>query len=511
MSATELYSLRLYTGPPFVKYNSVLRGAGSAESVPFLHRNFVEVCQGNTYASTLHVLSAAILKLSKITPAIKVYRAPGGALPESFWQRDQRSGVQGGLELAFMSTTSDKEEAMKYARRAPGMILFEIEQVRVHARAGTPCPCPCPRPRPCACILSCALHVRDPLRARAGLCRARRLHLLPLAVPRGGGGVAAALHGPRGLLEPHRGRRRRRAVAAEPLDRVRGLRPADRRRRPRVARGAAPAPAAGRPARPAEGRGRAREGRAGAKHARAGAKPGPGGARVAEALRGASLLGARASRGGPIAAARRTGGGGLPAQADAHAERGGAECPRATRQDCRGGQARRRAQAGAHRDGAGRGADARGDRAPGAGEHAAARAAQSRKEAVGGARGVDEGAGAGEHPAPARVGGDQLPAAAAAQPRDRAREDPQQHAAGRRARGGRAIPDPGGCVAQDAKEHRGPRRDQSHGGDRASERRRAARRPAGAVEGGQDGRGRRRDGRGVRAPRRAVHAPCNRT
>lgn len=36
--------------------------------------------------------------------------------------------MQGGLELAFMSTTVDKEEAMKYARRAPGMILFEIQQ-----------------------------------------------------------------------------------------------------------------------------------------------------------------------------------------------------------------------------------------------------------------------------------------------------------------------------------------------------------------------------------------------
>lgn len=34
----------------------------------------------------------------------------------------------GGLEYAFMSTTMDKEEAMKYARRAPGMILFEIDQ-----------------------------------------------------------------------------------------------------------------------------------------------------------------------------------------------------------------------------------------------------------------------------------------------------------------------------------------------------------------------------------------------
>jgi len=36
--------------------------------------------------------------------------------------------MQGGLELAFMSTTTAKKEAMAYARRAPGMILFEIQQ-----------------------------------------------------------------------------------------------------------------------------------------------------------------------------------------------------------------------------------------------------------------------------------------------------------------------------------------------------------------------------------------------
>ena len=50
-----------------------------------------------------------------------VYRAPGGALPASFWHR-QPDGMHGGLEMGFMSTTTDKAEAMKYARRAPGMM-----------------------------------------------------------------------------------------------------------------------------------------------------------------------------------------------------------------------------------------------------------------------------------------------------------------------------------------------------------------------------------------------------
>ena len=83
---------------------------------------------GNFYATTLHVLTAAILKLGKITPADLVYRAPGGALPNSFWHKQMPECVQGGIELAFMSTTTAKEEAMAYARRAPGMILFEVVQ-----------------------------------------------------------------------------------------------------------------------------------------------------------------------------------------------------------------------------------------------------------------------------------------------------------------------------------------------------------------------------------------------
>ena len=41
------------------------------------------------------VLSAAIIKLGKIVPACCVYRAPGGALPNSFWHKNAE-GVQGG-------------------------------------------------------------------------------------------------------------------------------------------------------------------------------------------------------------------------------------------------------------------------------------------------------------------------------------------------------------------------------------------------------------------------------
>jgi len=124
LSDVEFIALRLYTGPLFRKYNAVLR---SKCGVKFLELVFNEVCLGNTYATTIHVLSSAIIKLGKIVHADLVYRAPGGALPNSFWHK-QPEGMQGGLELAFMSTTTAKKEAMAYARRAPGMILFEIQQ-----------------------------------------------------------------------------------------------------------------------------------------------------------------------------------------------------------------------------------------------------------------------------------------------------------------------------------------------------------------------------------------------
>ena len=128
-SDEELFALRLYTGPMFVKYNSTLRGArAKGTAIEFMYTRWWDLCRGNTYSTTLHVISAAIVKLSKITQASKVYRAPGGALPPSFWHRNATSGVQGGLECGFMSTTLNKEEAMKYARRAPGAVLFEIDQ-----------------------------------------------------------------------------------------------------------------------------------------------------------------------------------------------------------------------------------------------------------------------------------------------------------------------------------------------------------------------------------------------
>eukprot|EP00966_Prymnesium_polylepis_P222468 5146893-Prymnesium_polylepis.1 len=94
--------LRLYTGPMYVKYNTLLRAASGC--VPALRKRSDEMCLTNTYASTLSIITSAIAKMGKMMPACKVFRAPGGALPPSFFHADT-FGVLGGVEPAFMSTT----------------------------------------------------------------------------------------------------------------------------------------------------------------------------------------------------------------------------------------------------------------------------------------------------------------------------------------------------------------------------------------------------------------------
>ena len=123
----ELIGCRMYTGPVFVKYNSVLRGLQS--SIAFFKNDFLRLCKGNKYTTTLHVINSAVVKLSKLTFAKKVYRGvSGGRLPKNFRLANDY-GVRGGIDTAFMSTTTDREVAMHYAasRGGPG-VVYEMKQ-----------------------------------------------------------------------------------------------------------------------------------------------------------------------------------------------------------------------------------------------------------------------------------------------------------------------------------------------------------------------------------------------
>ena len=102
LSLEEAIGGRLYTGPLYMKYNTVLRGLDSP--VDFLRARFASLCGGNRYTTTLHAINSLIVKTSKLTMATPVYRGVSGRmLPDAFW-RPNGHGVRGGVEAAFMST-----------------------------------------------------------------------------------------------------------------------------------------------------------------------------------------------------------------------------------------------------------------------------------------------------------------------------------------------------------------------------------------------------------------------
>ena len=122
MSEPEFIAMRAYTGPLFEKYNTILRAANAAFFMSYLKQLGID---GNRYTTTNHVLCAAICKLSKLTTVETVYRAPGRAMPDSFWQH-AKMGLAGIIETGCLSTSSDKEVAMQYARRSSAKLLFEV-------------------------------------------------------------------------------------------------------------------------------------------------------------------------------------------------------------------------------------------------------------------------------------------------------------------------------------------------------------------------------------------------
>ena len=107
----EVAGIRLYTGPMYAKYNGTLRTKSRG-----------------AYVTTLHAINSGIVKLSKQTKACTVYRGvSGGILPEEFWQANEH-GVIGGVELGFMSTSTERDVALGYMKQSSktSQILFEI-------------------------------------------------------------------------------------------------------------------------------------------------------------------------------------------------------------------------------------------------------------------------------------------------------------------------------------------------------------------------------------------------
>ena len=118
----EVVALRLYSGPAFQHYNQHLRDLGEATKgggAPQMRTK-----KEQHYTTTIHAIASALKKVARVTPIPqggKVYRGMSGVrLPAAFEKPDQ-CGCRGGVDLAFMSTSTSKEEALKYIDMSKSM------------------------------------------------------------------------------------------------------------------------------------------------------------------------------------------------------------------------------------------------------------------------------------------------------------------------------------------------------------------------------------------------------
>jgi len=99
----EIIALRLYSGPMYAVYNTILRPGEDAAG---------STSAKNLYPTTIQLIVSGICKLSRVAEApaeLCVYRGLSGmALPKEFFDADQQ-GFAGGVEASFMSTTLDEQ------------------------------------------------------------------------------------------------------------------------------------------------------------------------------------------------------------------------------------------------------------------------------------------------------------------------------------------------------------------------------------------------------------------
>ena len=96
------------------------------------------------YTTTIHVINGAVLKLSKLSEAATVYRGiSGGQLPLVFI-RENDDGIKGGVEVGFMSTSTNRDVAEQYsgAKTDDGKlsIIIEMQQGMVRLSPAAPQP-----------------------------------------------------------------------------------------------------------------------------------------------------------------------------------------------------------------------------------------------------------------------------------------------------------------------------------------------------------------------------------
>jgi hypothetical protein len=125
-SRPEVIAVRLYTGPPYVKLNASLRAASGA-----FDKSLSEHLKGNNYVNTIYAAASGLRKLSFVTSipkTRKVYRGMAGYKLPSKFEHAREGGGRGGVEFAFMSTTTKLEVAVSYIPDGKALpMLFEFE------------------------------------------------------------------------------------------------------------------------------------------------------------------------------------------------------------------------------------------------------------------------------------------------------------------------------------------------------------------------------------------------
>ena len=126
LTEPEVIGLRAYTGPMYLKFNTVLR-----ETSPVFDGTASEHLQGNRYVNSIHCTLSGLTKLSKqcvIPKGRKLYRGISGRrLPQSFLQ-DKTGTGRGGMEWAFLSCTTNIDVAVGYLGSQTDLaIIFELE------------------------------------------------------------------------------------------------------------------------------------------------------------------------------------------------------------------------------------------------------------------------------------------------------------------------------------------------------------------------------------------------
>ena len=92
------------------------------------------------YTTTIHVINGAVLKLSKLSKAATVYRGiSGGQLPLALI-RENDDGIKGGVEVGFMSTSTERHVAEQYsgAKTDDGKLSIIIEMQQGMVRRALP-------------------------------------------------------------------------------------------------------------------------------------------------------------------------------------------------------------------------------------------------------------------------------------------------------------------------------------------------------------------------------------